>query len=174
MRAAHAWMHGASWQKRIFAAMSSPGASAPAGEKACAGTTQPNSTAARGSMLLVKPMPATCTTTAHRTPFVSLGAASVTVLHRPAQRTHRARGPAKAVQEWRGTPPERGPPAHDLVAQRARSRAARPAPPRLPLSLPLPLSQHTERRARVVAATGLPFGKIRLKTRNFGNDQKFW
>jgi hypothetical protein len=64
------------------AAMSSPCASAPAGEKACAGATQPSSTAAKGSMLLVKPMPATCNTAAHRTPSVSLGAAapSTTVL----------------------------------------------------------------------------------------------
>jgi len=132
--------------RESFAAMSSPGASAPAGEKACAGATQPSSTAAKGSMLLVKPMPATCTTTAHRTPSVSLDAAAATVHHRPArtaQRTHRARGPARRC--WSGGERRRSAALRRTSWLRTgrRSRAARPAPPACPSRCPAPLS-HTE------------------------------
>ena len=108
------------------AATSSPGASAPTGEKACAGAAQPNITAASGSMLLVKPMANLRHTHAHtvRRPSVRRRRGNLPPPRTRGSATVEFRAAIHA-QPRRGQAAPRSAPAADASRTRA---AALPAP----------------------------------------------
>jgi hypothetical protein len=167
MHAAHAWMHGASWQKRNRREPHRDTTGKRCRDELtlcqCAsgrkGLRRSNAAQQYGCQRQHAPGEAHARNLQHRRAphAIRQSRRRSAVHHRLAQRTHRARGPARRC--WSGGERRRSAALQRTTWLRTgrRSRPARPAPPACPSRCPAPLPI-PRRPARVVAVNGLQIG----------------